>query len=309
MKFEITSLLVLLLSGVFSAVHAQFGMGGPPPEEAKLIKGDLKYIKCEVCEKVVAELYYQVGAARDAAPNKKLDEITVIEIMESVCNPKNESAAWLKKIDIVNSLSKGKKYIVLEEQEGQAKCKNECTTIAKSCSNLLDDDIDADELAALLYLNRTDLKKMQVQFLRDVPWFFYRMWSVAVMKIVSAFEWLIQSAVCLDWSSRCSPRRTPLANSYNREDEIFEPLSEKDLEMEKLMASMAEMGLGGQMYNADSLRGMMGGMDGDMDEDELEAMYSQYGGGAGGGYGGMGGDDFGGADDMGYEQPGGDLEF
>ena len=42
------------------------------------------------------------------------------------------------------------------------------------------------------------------------------------------------------------------------EDEEFDLISEKDLEMEKVMAQMQAAGLGGSMYGRDDLADMMG---------------------------------------------------
>lgn len=46
-------------------------------------------------------------------------------------------------------------------------------------------------------------------------------------------------------SSRCKKSTTELPNDYKREDVAFSPQSEKDIEMEKLMANMKEAGIGG----------------------------------------------------------------
>ena len=45
-------------------------------------------------------------------------------------------------------------------------------------------------------------------------------------------------------SSRCK-KATELPQDFKREDVAFVPQSEKDIEMEKLMASMKEAGIGG----------------------------------------------------------------
>ena len=57
-------------------------------------------------------------------------------------------------------------------------------------------------------------------------------------------------------------------------------MSEKDLQMEQLMASMKDAGLGGMnMYNKDDMENMMasGGLPGMDGYDDMEDMYG-YGG-------------------------------
>lgn len=76
-----------------------------------------------------------------------------------------------------------------------------------------------------------------------------------------------QEKVCKKWTSRCRPRRKALPASYKRTDEEFVAQSEKDIEMERMMASMAAMGMGGSLYNRDDLGEMMGGLD-DYDQEE-----------------------------------------
>lgn len=76
-----------------------------------------------------------------------------------------------------------------------------------------------------------------------------------------------QFKVCTKWTKRCQPRRKELPSSYNRVDEDFQAIDEKDLEMERMMASMRAMGMGGSLYSRDDLGDMMG-----MDEDDLAEM-------------------------------------
>ena len=95
----------------------------------------------------------------------------------------------------------------------------------------------------------------------------------------------MQDKLCKKWTSRCKPRRKSLPSSYKRIDEAFEVVSEKDLEMERLMASMEGMGMGASMYSPDDLPGMMGG-----GGEEDDGYSDPYGGGPGDPYaGGMGG--------------------
>jgi hypothetical protein len=68
---------------------------------------------------------------------------------------------------------------------------------------------------------------------------------------------------------RCRPKRKELPATYVRVDEEFVAMSEKDLEMERLMENMRAMGMGGSLFNRDDLGDMMGMDADDMGEDEL----------------------------------------
>ena len=81
-------------------------------------------------------------------------------------------------------------------------------------------------------------------------------------------------------TKRC-PNKKYLDIKKKREDFPFIPISEKDLEMENMMAKMKESGMGGMsMYNRDDMEEMManggyggmGGMNDDNDDDSYGDM-------------------------------------
>lgn len=91
--------------------------------------------------------------------------------------------------------------------------------------------------------------------------------------------------MCNKWSKRC-PKKIPLKKE--RQDHAFKTVTEKELEMEKMMANMKAMGMGGMsMYSRE-----------DMEDMSPEDIADEYGGGYGGddGYGDM---DMGGMGGMG----------
>ncbi len=76
-----------------------------------------------------------------------------------------------------------------------------------------------------------------------------------------------QDVACKKWSKRCS-KKQPILPASGRQDFPAKEISQKDLEMEKLMKSMKDMGMGGMsMYNRDDMDEMAndGGMGGDED--------------------------------------------
>ena len=49
-----------------------------------------------------------------------------------------------------------------------------------------------------------------------------------------------QKLVCKEWAGRCGKKDRPI--TFDRVDQSFQAMSEKDLQMEQLMASMKEAG-------------------------------------------------------------------
>lgn len=119
--------------------------------QTTLLFQDIPYIACGVCERAVREVYNIAAEERAAAAYNKLEEIKVVEAIESVCEPDNKNGEWIRKLDIVETKKDGKTFLSLEAPGGSAKCERECATIAKSCRQLFDDDIDQDEFSAMVF--------------------------------------------------------------------------------------------------------------------------------------------------------------
>ena len=63
---------------------------------------------------------------------------------------------------IVEIMLKDKQYLNLIEPGGTGKCLNECATIAKSCQNMIHEDVDVDELSAFIWKNKLPVDEVQV---------------------------------------------------------------------------------------------------------------------------------------------------
>jgi hypothetical protein len=50
--------------------------------------------------------------------NHKLEEIKILDIIESVCDPKHEYGMWLKSVDVVQASTASGKYLELTEPGG-----------------------------------------------------------------------------------------------------------------------------------------------------------------------------------------------
>mmetsp|Transcript_14798 Transcript_14798/g.22289 ORF Transcript_14798/g.22289 Transcript_14798/m.22289 type:complete len:267 (+) Transcript_14798:73-873(+) len=259
---------VYLVSLLFFAVSAKKPTKKPSNKDGP-------HIACDVCNNAVDNLFEAVKDARSKAPYQKLDEGEIQDIIDSICKNDDPNGEWIRRLDIVEKLKEKGTFLELDEPGGVSKCGVECQTITKSCDDLFENDIDADELSAMLWKNKLSKKEAK-------------------------------KTVCREWSNRCSKKAKPI--TFVREDEQFVEMSDKDLQMEQLMAQMNAAGMGGMsMYNRDDMEDMVanggfGGMGGD---------YDDYGDGGldpemAGGYGGFGdmGAGFGNADDLqnkGYE--------
>ena len=81
--------------------------------------------------------------------------------------------------------------------------------------------------------------------------------------------------VCKKMTKRCAKSKTYSPTKYVRKDEEFVGISEKDLEMEKMMAELKGMGMGGSMYGKDDMASMMDGYGGYGDEG-VPGMDDEY---------------------------------
>ena len=234
-KMVMVTILVLIL--FLTLMNAEAKKKGKK-ESMRAVATDLPLIACDVCRQVMTELYTITDNFRQELTGKqKLEEIKISDAMDNVCEEAEDAGAWIRHMDITKSGS----AVVMKGMDGVSKCEEECLTIKRSCNDLLEEDIDRDEVSALLYKG----KMKDEDFVKRV---------------------------CQDMSERC-PTKNTKANqnaSKNRVDYPFNEISEKDLEMEKLMAQMKSSGLGGgmNMYSREDLE--------DMDPED---MMGGYGGG------------------------------
>lgn len=163
--------------------------------------------------------------------------------MTSFNEVKNHWTLWLSwlalgKPVLTPLLSTADGALALEKQDSKGKCEHECLTMQHSCVELLESEIDQDDLSALLWKGK--LSKEQ-----------------------------LQRKVCSEWTSRCSSKKNR-KNVGERQDYPFVPLSERDLQMQQLMAAMGDSGIGGfDVMDREAMLAQMAGMD----PDELAQMY------------------------------------
>ncbi|KAL5547275.1 hypothetical protein UlMin_006962 [Ulmus minor] len=209
-------------------------------------KEDIPYIKCQVCEKLAAQLYHQVQNKQAQISPKKISEYQIIEITENVCDLKKKEADWILQIDIVEQGDK----LELVEQNTEGQCNSECKTIERACQEVM--GYSDTDVAEYLYKSQPQLNSL-VNFL------------------------------CKDLTKTCSTKPPPVPKDRTP-GETFVPKSSKEAEMENLLKSME--GMPGapnmKMYSRDDLMNMknMGDEDADdddEDEDEEKKFPSKLG--------------------------------
>ncbi|KAL6535004.1 hypothetical protein OROHE_013058 [Orobanche hederae] len=213
-------------------------------------KEDIPYIKCQVCEKLASQLYYQVKAkqAGISPRNAKLDlsnldlsklfrisEYQIIEITENVCNLKKQEADWILKIDIVEQGDK----LELVEQDSEGQCNSECKTIERACQ---------EEKTIVVAVARGDS---------------------------------LVSFICKDLTEACSLKPPPVPKDRTP-GEPFVAKSAKEAEMDKLLKSMEGMpgAPGMKMYSREDLVNQKFGdedAEDNDDDDEDDNMASKMG--------------------------------
>lgn len=122
----------------------------------------LQHIGCDVCEHAIVELHHLVADERSKAPYKKLDEDNIQTIMEGLCKPDTPYGKWIRTLDIVPESVNKKTMLRLTSPGGLSKCKKECSLIATSCENLLENDIEFDDLSTMLWKGQVSAEKLKV---------------------------------------------------------------------------------------------------------------------------------------------------
>lgn len=134
------------------------------PKLGQILKDDLQHIQCDVCERATTELFNAVQIARSLQPKNKLDEVDIVVLIDAICDPLSLTGEWIRKVDVVESTIKDKRFLSLIEPGGMAKCGDECATIARSCQTLFQEKIDADDLSALLWKNKVSESELKVSY-------------------------------------------------------------------------------------------------------------------------------------------------
>ncbi|PNW84622.1 hypothetical protein CHLRE_03g151700v5 [Chlamydomonas reinhardtii] len=211
------NLLQLCVLGLCLAVaSAQFGGKRPPKPKAPVAKGDIKYIKCQVCEAIAKQSIKATKDLIEQAGPKKVPEADILERVEKMCDPDTDDGEWITKYDIVEEDS----ALVLKDTGAVGRCKSECRTIARACE-MISDDVDLTDLSAMLFKGK---------------------------KRAAISNWM-----CHDASDACS-KKAPALTKREGADEAHAPMDEDELRTERMMRSMKAAGLSGTMYNKETMQ-------------------------------------------------------
>lgn len=199
----------------------------------------MKFIRCQVCEQLAKQAYRQISAFKKEAAEKKMKherkvkELDILEKIEKMTNPLKDEGEWLTYLDLVEEGSK----LVLKEMGEQGKCGTECKTIQRAAE-------------AIIETADTDIAE--------------KLWQ-GKMTRAQFTKWL-----CKEATSSCKRKPPPLPKD-RAVGPAFEVVDPEEAKMQKMMATMKEMGMGGQVFDRQQAQRMAeGGMEDDDDYDEDE---------------------------------------
>ena len=128
------------------------------------IQGDVKYIRCGVCELLIGELHGHI----ERNPGLRKEEASILSALEDVQNPESSAGGWMRSIDLVERGDR----LELERHTEDGPCGRECATIKLACAALLDEGWD-NELSEALY-SGTSLSQLRADACKE--------WSTACRK-------------------------------------------------------------------------------------------------------------------------------
>ena len=230
------------------------------------VRSDVKFIACEACEALARHAASHVAQLREekkkevdgdggdgspvSTPSRfkrpppakgTLTEAEILEAVEAMADPDAESGEWLAHFDLEVKNEKLK----IKDMGERGKCGARCRTVAMAVADCLS---GAD----------TDLAE--------------RLWrggSAAEAEEVAKWLCREETGVCTD-----SPPSLPAARAAALERELlaepFAPESSEDAQLRQMMASMKQQGMGGQMFDRQSVLKSLKEEDEDEDDDDEE---------------------------------------
>lgn len=248
-RFAASALVAFLLAAALPCAAAK-KQKAPP---ARAVKSDLKYVRCQVCEEVAKVLSREASTLREEK-GAKLTEADVLEKVEKVCDVETVEGEWLLKHDLVE---KGDALAMVHMGEDvYGKCNSECKTMQFACEKIVADR-DTD-VAEALFTGGEAMKR------------------AAVTQFLCRDEDETALGACLKKPPKL-PKDRPAGPK-------FEPVDKKDIDMQRMMKTMRDAGMGGmQMYGRDDMDAMMNG---DYDDDDEDGDAGGFNPAEFGGFGG-----------------------
>jgi len=198
--------------------------------QAELLKNDLKYIRCNVCRKMVDVAYAkskEILEKRFKFQKKRKRDVTefdgegaVQDFVEKMCNPLKPEGDWVGMIDLKEEGTE----LQLAQQQTHGKCLKECRTIEYACEDILDKaDTEFTEILYSAVKDSTPLKDAQ-------------------------------RYICNRAAGVCKKKPPLLKN--RKGDEKFQPMTAEEKQMQDMQANLKESGMSGTMYKREDLAGM-----------------------------------------------------
>jgi hypothetical protein len=177
---------------------------------------------------------------KDKGSRKKLGEEPMLELLEEVCDADSDNGEWINKIDIVGSRG----VLKLKRKSQPGKCGKECKAVTKVCEDTRTQAGESDIAEKLFRGHYTSSGKE------------------------------FANALCNKMTDSCKKPSKELKKK--RVDEPFTAIDLKEWEAKKLQKKMKSLGMGGQLYDRESIK-QMAAEHGDMSpyDDAGEAGSSQ----------------------------------
>ena len=231
------------------------------------VRADVKHIACEACEALASHASRYASQLREEkkkdaegeggespssmppsrfkrAPLAKgvLTEAEILDAVESMADPDADAGEWLAHLDL--EVVDGGKKLKLKNMGERGKCGTRCRTVAMAVADSLE-GADTD-LAERLWRGGREAGPEEVA------------------------KWLCKEATsaCLGTPPPPLPAARAAALAKELSAEPFAPESADDAQLRTMMASMKGSGMGGQMFDRNSV--MKSLKEGDEDDDEEE---------------------------------------
>jgi hypothetical protein len=195
----------------------------------------------------------------------QLEEADIIEKLERICSPADDAGEWATRVDFVESGT----ALKVVDTGSSSRCNSECSTAARACERAFGDSADLSDVSEALYARKP---------------------SAEVAVEVCGEPGDGEGKACSERAPPPLPKDRPAGPKH-------EPMSERDASVAKMMRQLKASGMGGQMFDRESLmknkkmmKGLAGGGGGgdDEDEDDEDEEDWETEGGAGGSKGGVG---------------------
>ena len=122
--------------------------------EPQPIREEIAHIGCSVCNLAMEEVFVAVSEKRNSAPYRKISEDMISDILDNICQSTKDEGKWIRMYDIVEFKDNNRRYLNLEAPGGVGKCGRECSTIVSSCKLLFEEEIDQNDLSAILWKDK-----------------------------------------------------------------------------------------------------------------------------------------------------------